>query len=161
MQVWFCCCCRLWLAGRRPSYLCMSVYVVVGGINSLCSVIWAITLNLTEIRERARNRGPSIVICRIFSGEAQVSRDRDTIATSDILDDRMLLIVLFAVVESARPLNRSCIEGQYRPRLWASFTTRASAEFATIQIKVKCNLVYDLQMFFLFFLCRWVWAALD
>ena len=22
-------------------------------------------------------------------------------------------------------------------------------------------MVYDLQMFFLFFLCRWVWAALD
>ena len=103
----------------------------------------------TEIRERARDKGPSIAICRISVGvEAQVSRDRDTIATSDILDDRMLLIVLFAVVESARPLNRSCIEGQYRPRLWASFTTRASAEFATIQIKVKCNLVYDLQMFF-------------
>ena len=49
-----------------------------------------------------------------FSAEAQISRDRDTIATSDILDDSMLLIVWFAMVESARPLNRSCTEGPYR-----------------------------------------------
>ena len=64
-------------------------------------------LNLQDIIQLESESGLGsstlfLTIDRMFqrSVETQVSRDRDTITTSDISDDSILLIVLFAVLES-------------------------------------------------------------
>ena len=69
--------------------------------------LWA-RLNLQEIIQLESHRNALLsAICKMFQRrvEAQVSRDRDTITASDISDDSILLIVLFAVLDSGTAIE--------------------------------------------------------